>query len=430
MVKIGRNERCPCGSGKKYKKCHGTNDDAGHDAATTVPAAVETIGPPTRLAADLWSVFNFGNPNERYQKFLTRGRPPIKQLIESLLLHPVVYVPTEDYLSLAVLVGTLGERPVIEMLDSKRLQFARLRGSLAYIGNGGGLKFYEMGGRNNPSAHCGPADQAIGWALGGLNVAVKDPALTRLALQATHEVVGTQISDAIQAETYKDVLQSEYLRAEFAIRNMRMDHLAGIGPKDVRIYGGPDEPIVGDEIDTLLMLAMANVELKLAERVGATDLATTSPIGHLLKGKRERAGGREAAESFGELREIADIPDVGEAVLAGRVSVAEIIKLAESRDGMAFLTWFHENCRTDTKGTAREYAALLKQVPQVQSVPIKVLRFLATAGIGLIPGGGTIAGPVASAIDSFVLERMVHGASPKYFIEKLSQLADSGKKRS
>lgn len=21
--KIGRNERCPCGSGKKYKKCHG-----------------------------------------------------------------------------------------------------------------------------------------------------------------------------------------------------------------------------------------------------------------------------------------------------------------------------------------------------------------------------------------------------------------------
>ena len=23
MPKIGRNEPCPCGSGKKYKKCHG-----------------------------------------------------------------------------------------------------------------------------------------------------------------------------------------------------------------------------------------------------------------------------------------------------------------------------------------------------------------------------------------------------------------------
>jgi preprotein translocase subunit SecA len=23
-AKIGRNDLCPCGSGKKYKKCHGT----------------------------------------------------------------------------------------------------------------------------------------------------------------------------------------------------------------------------------------------------------------------------------------------------------------------------------------------------------------------------------------------------------------------
>jgi hypothetical protein len=27
MAKIGRNERCPCGSGKKYKKCHGNSLD-------------------------------------------------------------------------------------------------------------------------------------------------------------------------------------------------------------------------------------------------------------------------------------------------------------------------------------------------------------------------------------------------------------------
>jgi uncharacterized protein YecA (UPF0149 family) len=23
-AKVGRNDPCPCGSGKKYKKCHGT----------------------------------------------------------------------------------------------------------------------------------------------------------------------------------------------------------------------------------------------------------------------------------------------------------------------------------------------------------------------------------------------------------------------
>jgi preprotein translocase subunit SecA len=26
--KVGRNDPCPCGSGKKYKKCHGKDDEA------------------------------------------------------------------------------------------------------------------------------------------------------------------------------------------------------------------------------------------------------------------------------------------------------------------------------------------------------------------------------------------------------------------
>jgi hypothetical protein len=30
--KPGRNDPCPCGSGKKYKKCHGATESAGGDA--------------------------------------------------------------------------------------------------------------------------------------------------------------------------------------------------------------------------------------------------------------------------------------------------------------------------------------------------------------------------------------------------------------
>jgi len=30
MPKIGRNEQCPCGSGKKHKRCHGSIDHTGH----------------------------------------------------------------------------------------------------------------------------------------------------------------------------------------------------------------------------------------------------------------------------------------------------------------------------------------------------------------------------------------------------------------
>jgi len=31
MPKVGRNDLCPCGSGKKYKKCHGASEDTGED---------------------------------------------------------------------------------------------------------------------------------------------------------------------------------------------------------------------------------------------------------------------------------------------------------------------------------------------------------------------------------------------------------------
>jgi hypothetical protein len=136
-----------------------------------------------------------------------------------------------------------------------------------------------------------------------------------------------------------------------------------------------------------------------------------------------RAIGRKAANSYSELREICGIPDVGEAVLTKQATIEDILKLAASRDGAAFLEWFHNNCRTDTATTAREYVELLRRIPKVQSTPAKILRFIVTAAIGLIPGVGTIAGSLAGALDSFVIDRIARGGSPKYLIDKLSQVA-------
>jgi len=31
--KVGRNDPCPCGSGKKYKQCHGLQQGASHEVA-------------------------------------------------------------------------------------------------------------------------------------------------------------------------------------------------------------------------------------------------------------------------------------------------------------------------------------------------------------------------------------------------------------
>jgi tetratricopeptide (TPR) repeat protein len=46
MAKIGRNDRCPCGSGKKYKQCCLAGDEAAARAARpTQPAAVPARRP-------------------------------------------------------------------------------------------------------------------------------------------------------------------------------------------------------------------------------------------------------------------------------------------------------------------------------------------------------------------------------------------------
>jgi hypothetical protein len=119
------------------------------------------------------------------------------------------------------------------------------------------------------------------------------------------------------------------------------------------------------------------------------------------------------------------VPDVGEALLVGAVSVRELLRLSESTDGRQFRDWFHENCRSNTIVTAREYTKLLKETPKIQSVPSKVLRFIATTALGSVPYLGTAAG----AIDSFFIERWLRGASPKYFLDAIARTVLRGNRR-
>jgi flagellar basal body-associated protein FliL len=55
MAKVGRNEPCPCGSGKKYKQC--CESKAGSNRLTTVMIVVIAVA---ILAALLASVFSHG----------------------------------------------------------------------------------------------------------------------------------------------------------------------------------------------------------------------------------------------------------------------------------------------------------------------------------------------------------------------------------
>jgi len=380
------------------------------------------------LAANMWPIWHFGDTNKRYQSFLARGRPEFNGLIDQVLLYDEIVIPTDDFLSLTVLIGVLGERAVLDLLSTNSLKFIRLKGAFAYIGNGRGIQDIErIGGKAKADENPVTADIdfSVNWAISGLDVKLKDSNLAKKVLDNSIEINPKAILNVVKDETYKDVIGNEELQNYFALRNKDLNNLSGIKPTDVRIYGGPDSEtlIPKDEIDTYLMLNNTNVELKLMELSGCVDMTTSNPIGRVLKAKFDRQK-NQAQDSLITLKEIADIPGYGEAVLQKKIEFKEILKIKESKNGKEFRNWFHSNCNGgDDKSIAKEYIKILQDTEKISSLPVRILRFIITTGVGLIPGVGSILGPSATLFDSFFMEKWGHGNSPKFFINDLKQIA-------
>ena len=380
--------------------------------------------PKAILAGDMWAHFDFGDPNARYQKFLSVGRPRFSRLLDSLVLYETVYIPTQDFMSASVLVGVLGDKAVIEMLEAGDIKFVRLRGALAYVGNGGGLLAYEIHAKEG-EAHAPFADdeKALDWALSGLTTK-PDPLVHRLVLRNTKTIGIEKICELIKHETYRDILDSRHLRDAFAIRNTHLDRLVGVKPDQVRVAESYDSAVVGDEIDTVLRISRANLELHLAMQTGCLDSTTGTPIGHLLRGKRERMQVEQKSfESYATLKELAEVPDLSLHVLDSPLElrhyrVADILGPKHTRDGGEFRTWFHANCRSDPREVAKRYIALLHQSQFVNTLPGKIIRFLVSTGAGFL---GPVAGVMAGAGDSLFGD-FLRKSNPKFFIEDLRQI--------
>jgi hypothetical protein len=204
--------------------------------------------------------------------------------------------------------------------------------------------------------------------------------------------------------------------------------LAGIKPDEVRCYGGPDAGSrKNDEIDLILDLCAANVELRLAQLANCDDSSTANPVGHMLKAKVDRTFGNSVPfDSLVHLRELDGIPDIASAVLEHPIEnrspvLISVMKLKHSRDGVEFRKWFHQNCRGNPAEVARNYIEILKAVPTVNKLPARILRFILTSAIGVVPGIGNVLGIAASAIDSFLIDKWCRGSSPKFFIDNLRQ---------
>jgi len=123
---------------------------------------------------------------------------------------------------------------------------------------------------------------------------------------------------------------------------------------------------------------------------------------------------------FRRVLEIAGFPDVAPAVSGKRVNIARLLEIRESDECREFRQWLPTiETISDTEIQERLDSLRAKLGNATQTGVGKALRFLVTSGIGIIPVAGQIAGLVAGAVDTFVLEKLLPKSGVVAFINNL-----------
>ena len=94
----------------------------------------------------------------------------------------------------------------------------------------------------------------------------------------------------------------------------------------------------------------------------------------------------------------------------------DLLRVLSSRQADEFRQWFQNKKGLSEVEIITEYIALLKQVPRIERLPSKILRFAITTAAGFFP----VVGNLVDVFDSFIINRLFRGRSPKFFIDDLT----------
>lgn len=242
------------------------------------------------------------------QRYLGRSSLIKKIILEDLVLHDRILIPTPDFLTADGLVLVLGERGLIELLESERIRFVRTRSVLAFVrgdGRDGGLVVFGDLDRKRPQD--ANLDESIEAGLSVIKENLKEKKiLANLLLQNSIDIETSEIVEAVRREAISDFKKSVMWNPRFALSNPDLVALPGIDQMQVKVIGMNSDPL-GNAIDTLLELASYNSDLYLAEKFGCINASPFFPIGDFLRIKALRASGK--SDALWNLFEINDIPD-------------------------------------------------------------------------------------------------------------------------
>jgi hypothetical protein len=350
-------------------------------------------------------------------------------LVNRLVLYDQIVIPTGNLLILPVLRQWLGDRAVRNLLNDEIIVLSRYDQWFSYIGNGGGLQFFQIALGDTPGADrhniatltYAPLDEAAAEIIRLGVPATADferPSLHRLLMDKIKPIALGQYAEKLRHETYTDIVNSPTLRSFFALRNTNLDRLHGINPdqvtvEDVHRPGGVESP----EIAAVLRIAFENTLLTIASETAGSlqgDLRAET----VLKAKAERLRlGKPTLDGFLSVANLRGVPDIGAAVVAGTLDFDGLMRIREAPATARLRRWLRQVDPLQAEDVLRAFVDGIGQKSMIEQLPAKVLRLVTTTALGLIPNIGNVTGTLASFVDSFLLEKWFPGSAPHLLVD-------------
>ncbi|WP_288731431.1 SEC-C domain-containing protein [uncultured Phocaeicola sp.] len=183
-------------------------------------------------------------------------------------------------------------------------------------------------------------------------------------------------------------------------------------------YDGEKEYYVPD----LIRLQELNKSVILASMLNIDNIKMDAAINELMLRKTASAFSKDihvGTDALIRIEQQKGFPDLGELFVKGIIGLNDILKLRNDFQGKIFRYWMQKS----------DYEEQLMQQEIMNSVQnilgakcINPIRFIGTNLIGLF---GFIPGIVASAFDSFILDKILKGWHPNFFLDdKLKTMID------
>jgi hypothetical protein len=356
--------------------------------------------------------------------FVYSQRERKSKIVEDLILYDRVYFRTEHFGELAWLCSWLPFPVIKDLLKNQSIVFLHdpwvisILEPNAYVAVHGqpigstirltskgifsGLILDACGLPNTINGKVASSLQSFTYNKSELNQ------IARIAEDTTIEITEGIIQQAKQSA------ESDIANRDFAAYMLKA--LSGDVPK-----GLPDEHVVVKaNLYIATMAKLGNVHLHSPEIIQKTLIHKIRWLGKRL------SLGEQTQQNLSTLFRVLNVPNIRVLYQKGAINGDNILEFRKS--AKEFRHWLYTTIESkipdsrSNEDLLRAYLYSVEKVSPLNYLPTKVIRFMVTSGVGFIPVIGSIASIGLSAFDTFLLERLVSGWSPKMFMDKLRKL--------